>query len=76
MKAGGGDNCIVLNVNSVLSHPKLKLVRGFRSIYAASKHAVAGVTSSLRGEIIEQGLADKIRVMVSLHPSTTPLLIP
>lgn len=65
MVKGGGDNCIVVNISSVLGFQKPIYHMPYRSAYIASKHAVNGVTASLRGELELAGLAHKIRVMVS-----------
>lgn len=66
MVAGGSDNCIVLNVNSVLGLQRTKFTMRHRSLYIGSKHAITGIAAALRGEICEKGLGDKIRVMVGV----------
>ena len=65
MRNGGGDDCIIMNINSIRGIAAPKYSSPNLSMYIATKHAITGITSSLRGEISKQGLGEKIRVMVS-----------
>ena len=65
MRDGGCDDCVIMNVNSTCGHEAPMLSHPGLTMYIASKHAVSGITSCLRGELSAAKLAHKIRVMVS-----------
>ena len=58
MRDGGGDDCVIMNVNSTYGHEAPKIIGPGMTMYIASKHAMSGITSSLRGERSAAKLAD------------------
>ena len=58
MVKGGGDNCIVMNLSSVVGFQRPIYHSPHRSAYIASKHAVNGITALLCGELEMADLAD------------------
>ena len=66
-----GDGTLVL-VSSVLGKTPLP----YLTVYNAAKHGVAGLAASLRADLKEEGLADRVKVCNLMPPSTdTPFYV-